>query len=77
MSQSWTFSIRMSKVGKKANYAELEEGEELCLMAFVEEHHAKRSDACFVDSGCSSHMFGDKELFIDMINGGQRAVIIP
>lgn len=48
---------------KEANYAELEEEEELLLMAYVEQHETTRSNAWFVDSGCSNHMCGDSGMF--------------
>ncbi|KAF2318983.1 hypothetical protein GH714_012165 [Hevea brasiliensis] len=47
----------------EANYAELDEEDELLLMAYVELHEAKRSDAWFLDSGCSNHMCGNKSMF--------------
>lgn len=51
---------------KEAHYAELDEEEELLLMAYVEMHEAKREDAWFLDSGCSNHMCGDKYVFSDL-----------
>ena len=44
----------------EANYAELDEKEEMLLMAYVELYDAKREDAWFLDSGCSNHMCGDQ-----------------
>lgn len=46
-----------------ANYAELEEKEEVLLMAYIEFCGTKRSDAWFVDSGCSNHMCGESNMF--------------
>ncbi|CAL2265082.1 unnamed protein product [Prunus armeniaca] len=51
---------------KGANYAELDEGEELLLMSYVELNHAKREEIWFLDSGCSNHMSGNKEWFSDL-----------
>lgn len=49
-----------------ANYAELDEGEELLLMSYVELNHAQREAVWFLDSGCSNHMSGNKEWFSDL-----------
>lgn len=51
---------------KEANYAELDEAEEMLLMSYVELHGAKREDAWFLDSGCSNHMCGDKAMFYQL-----------
>lgn len=68
------FQYECPKWNKEANYAELEEDEELLLMAYVEEKEAKRSDAWFLDSGCSNHMCGGKGIFLDMFDGGRHFV---
>ncbi|KAF2293462.1 hypothetical protein GH714_022661 [Hevea brasiliensis] len=57
------FQYECPKSNKEANYAELEEEDELLLMAYVELHETNRSDAWFVDSGCSNHMCGNQEMF--------------
>ena len=51
---------------KGANYAELDEGEELLLMSYVELNHANREEVWFLDSGCSNHMSGNREWFSDL-----------
>ncbi|KAK9928322.1 hypothetical protein M0R45_025465 [Rubus argutus] len=51
---------------KEANYAELEEDDELLLMAYVELHETTRKDAWFVDSGCSNHMCGNPGMFTSL-----------
>ncbi|KAJ9547861.1 LOW QUALITY PROTEIN: hypothetical protein OSB04_020404 [Centaurea solstitialis] len=51
---------------KKANYAELEEEEELLLMTYVELNKQKEEAAWFLDSGCSNHMTGNKRWFIEL-----------
>ena len=42
-------------MNKELNYAEREEEDEMRLMAHMERHEAKRSDAWFLGSGCSNH----------------------
>lgn len=59
---------------KRANYAELEEEEELLLMADVETNKASREDVWFLDSGCSNHMTGNKEWFCDLGDDLNRTV---
>lgn len=49
----------MPSANTGAHYAEIEEKEEVLLMAHVELKGTKREDAWFVDSGCSNHMCGD------------------
>lgn len=41
---------------QEAHYAEMNEEEEVLLMAFVELQGAGRTDMWFIDSGCSNHM---------------------
>jgi len=50
------FHYECSKMNKKLNYVELEEDDKMLLMAHMERHDAKRSDAWFLNSGCSNHM---------------------
>ncbi|KAK7377339.1 hypothetical protein VNO80_02762 [Phaseolus coccineus] len=59
---------------KKANYAELEEEEELLLMSYLEKHQANREEVWFLDSGCSNHMTGCKDWFFDLEEGFNRSV---
>jgi hypothetical protein len=51
---------------KRANYAELDEEEELLLMSYVELHNSKREVVWFLDSGCSNHMTGNKQWFVEL-----------
>ncbi|KAA8547170.1 hypothetical protein F0562_003621 [Nyssa sinensis] len=51
---------------KEANYAELEEHEDVLLMTYVEEHDAMRNDVWFLDSGCSNHRCGDARMFSEL-----------
>lgn len=60
--------------GKEANYAEMDEQEEMLLMAYVEMNGAKREHLWFLDSGCSNHMCGDRSLFSEL-NEGFRQVV--
>ncbi|XP_010661213.1 uncharacterized protein LOC104881738 [Vitis vinifera] len=50
----------------EANYAELEEKEEMLLMSYVELNQSRREDVWFLDSGCSNHMCANKEWFLDL-----------
>ena len=50
------FQYECPKMNKELNYAELEEEDEMLLMAHMERHEAKMSDAWLLDSGCSNHM---------------------
>nr|XP_011468675.1 PREDICTED: uncharacterized protein LOC105352743 [Fragaria vesca subsp. vesca] len=63
MSHEDRFGYECPKWNKEANYAELDETEELLLMSLVEECEAERGDVWFLDSGCSNHMCGDKSMF--------------
>ncbi|GKE90248.1 retrovirus-related pol polyprotein from transposon TNT 1-94, partial [Tanacetum coccineum] len=49
---------------RKANYVEAEEEEPLLLMAYVEQ--VKTEEVWFLDSGCSNHMTGNKEWFLEL-----------
>ena len=55
-------------MNKELNYAELEEENEMLLMAHMERNDAKRSDTWFLDSSCSNHICANEGLFssIDM-----------
>ena len=49
---------------KEANFAEAHE--EMLLMAYIEEVQEQRADMWFLDSGCSNHMSGKKDLFCEL-----------
>jgi len=68
------FQYECPKWNKETNYAELDDEEELLLMALVEENDAKRNDAWFLDSGCSNHMCGNKGMFLNMVEGHKHFV---
>ncbi|KAM7502462.1 hypothetical protein LguiB_001366 [Lonicera macranthoides] len=48
---------------KKANYAEIDEEDEMLLIAYVEAKNSKAEEIWFLDSGCSNHMCGNKQRF--------------
>ncbi|XP_073268022.1 uncharacterized protein [Populus alba] len=54
------------RVNKEANYAELNNEEEILLMSHVELYDSNREDSWFLDSGCSNHMCGDKNMFYEL-----------
>lgn len=57
------FQYECPSWNKEANYAELEEEDEMLLMSYVQLHDAKRKCVWFLDSGCSNHMCGDQAMF--------------
>lgn len=59
---------------KEANYAELDEEEEMLLMSYVDVNEAQREDVWFLDYGCSNYMCGDKALFCDFNDGFTQIV---
>ena len=44
----------------------VEAGEEILLMAYVEDTKVNREELWYLDSGCSNHMCGKKECFLDL-----------
>ncbi|XP_016562455.1 uncharacterized protein LOC107861657 [Capsicum annuum] len=60
------FQYECPKLYKEVNYAEEEEEEELLLMAYIEQHEAKRSDSWFLNFGCSNHICGNQGLFLSL-----------
>ena len=57
------FQYDCPKWKNEANYPELDQEDEMLLMTYVELHGSKRSDAWFLDSGCSNHMCGNENMF--------------
>lgn len=51
---------------KRVNYAEFNEDEEMLLMAQEDSHQNKKEGVWFLDSGCSNHMSGNKEWFVQL-----------
>lgn len=68
------YQYECPRSAKEANYAEVEETEEMLLMAYVETPHDENEDAWFLDSGCSNHMCGDPSLFSEIEGGFKRTV---
>lgn len=62
------FQYECPNWNKESNYSQLNEEEELLLMAHVDEHEAKRNDAWFLDTGCSNHMCGDRGMFSNLVD---------
>ena len=59
---------------KEANYAKLDEEEEMLLMSYVELYKGKKEDAWFLDSGCSNHMSGDRTMFNELDESFRHSV---
>ena len=60
------FQYECPTVSKEANYEELNNEEEILLMSHIELYGNNREDAWFLDSGCSNHMCGDKDMFCEL-----------
>nr|GEU68375.1 copia-type polyprotein [Tanacetum cinerariifolium] len=60
------FQFECPKWGKRANFAEIDEDEELLLMAYIESRGASIEEVWFFDSCCSNHMSGNKDWFIEL-----------
>jgi len=67
------FQYECPQWNKEANYAELGDTEELVLMATIDEQINKEV-AWFLDSGCSNHMCGDKNAFMELVNEAKHFV---
>jgi hypothetical protein len=48
----------------KVNFVETEG--EMLLMAYIDKKENSSGDTCYLDSGCSNHMCGNKSLFYDL-----------
>lgn len=57
------FAYECPSGNNDAHFAEIDEKEEVLLMAYVELQGTRRGDVWFVDSGCSNHMCGEKSMF--------------
>jgi hypothetical protein len=57
------FQYECPELKKEANYVKADE--EMLLMADVNCQNANRESVWFLDSGCSNHMCGKKEIFSD------------
>lgn len=68
------FQYECPTVEKGVNYAEFDEGEPLLLMAHTEEQETDSRGLWFLDSGCSNHMTGNKEWFMELDEGFRHVV---
>lgn len=68
------YQYECPSAGRQANYAEVEETEEMLLMAYIESPEQKQDDVWFLDSGYSNHMCGDSSLFSEIEEGVKRTV---
>ncbi|XP_076890504.1 uncharacterized protein LOC143541614 [Bidens hawaiensis] len=59
---------------KEANFAGFDEGEEVMLMVKTERREETRNCIWFLDSGCSNHMCGIRERFMNMDNSYSTTV---
>jgi len=60
------FQFECPEWGRRANFAEMDEEEELMLMAYIEHQGSSIEEVWFLDSGCSNHMSGNEEWFTDL-----------
>ncbi|XP_050126054.1 uncharacterized protein LOC126603292 [Malus sylvestris] len=58
------YQYECPKWDKEANYAEVNEEDDMLLMSYVESH--ERTDAWFLDSRCSNHMCGNRDMFTNL-----------
>ena len=54
-------TFNMNVHGKRKGENFIEAGEEILLMAYVEDTKVNREELWYLDSGCSNHMCGKKE----------------
>ncbi|KAM0996698.1 hypothetical protein ACFX14_006769 [Malus domestica] len=68
------FEWECPKKGKdsRANYAEA--SEEMLLMAYMDTNEAGRDHIWFLDSGCSNHICGKRDMFLDFDNNFRESV---
>ncbi|KAI5404830.1 hypothetical protein KIW84_051843 [Lathyrus oleraceus] len=64
----------VDKYERQANYANLDELEEMVLMAYTDMLGGDRDEVWFIDSGCSNHMCGDLSLLCDLEKGFNKVV---
>ncbi|XP_068653841.1 uncharacterized protein [Aristolochia californica] len=70
------FQYECPQLEKEANYAELEEKEEILLMSYVELNQSRREDIWFIDSGCSNHICANKEWFSNLDEEFRQSVTL-
>jgi hypothetical protein len=59
-------NVLVGKRQRAANYAELDEEDEMLIMSYVELRKSTREEIWLLDSGCSNHMSGNKLWFIGL-----------
>ncbi|KAM1393926.1 hypothetical protein ACFX2F_030030 [Malus domestica] len=69
----WHFQYECPKKDKEAKVNYTEASEEMLLMAYVDAPEVKE-DIWFLDSGCSNHMCGKRELFFDFDESFKESV---
>jgi hypothetical protein len=68
------FSYECPSWEKAANYVELDEEDDMLLMSYVEHNNSTKEEVWFLDSGCSSHMSGNKLWFTQLDEGFRHSV---
>ncbi|XP_027335113.1 uncharacterized protein LOC113849412 [Abrus precatorius] len=58
----------------RGEHTELDEGEEMLLMSYVEMQGATRDEIWFLDFGCSNHMSGDRKWFTELDHSIRHSV---
>jgi hypothetical protein len=53
---------------------ELDEEDDMLLMSYVEHNNSTKEEVWFLDSGCSSHMSGNKLWFTQLDEGFRHSV---
>ncbi len=56
------------------NYADLEDVEEMVLMAYVDRLGGDQHVVWYIDYGCSNHMCGDSSLFCELEEGFNKGL---
>ncbi|KAJ9538612.1 hypothetical protein OSB04_031345 [Centaurea solstitialis] len=68
------FQLECPEWGKRAKFAEMDEEKELLLMVYLEHQGTTMEEVWFFDFGCSNHMSGNKDWFIE-VDGSFRHTI--
>ena len=68
------FQYKCPSWEKSVNYVEFNEEEEILFMSYVEVNNSKREDMWFLDSGCSNHMWGNRQWFSNIDEAFRHSV---
>ena len=68
------FQWECPKKGKDSKGFYAETSEEMLLMSYVDTKESNKEELWFLDSGCSNHMCGKKEIFIDLDETFRKSV---